>query len=213
MREINYIILHHSATPATNGPTDDEGEAIYRAVCVNSRERWRTDFPFYVCDYHYLVGPTGRVFKGQPIESASWHATNYQVNLTSVGVCFLGNFEKEIMPKAQFDSGVRLVRELIGKYRIPVNGVMRHKDVISDITGRPNSTKCPGKNFPYVEFIKKIALPFEDIDINYLYFEEIDTLKKKGIIKGDSGEFRPREFATREEVALMLYRLVKLVQN
>jgi N-acetyl-anhydromuramyl-L-alanine amidase AmpD len=213
MRELNYIIIHHSATPATNGSTDNEGGAIYRAICMKSRERWSTDFPFYVCDYHYLIGPTGRVFMGQPIESPSWHATNYQVNLTSIGICFLGNFEKEIMHKAQFDAGVKLVRELMSKFKVPINGVMRHRDVVSDITGRAYSTQCPGKNFPFIEFLKKLSLPFEDIDINYPYFEEISALKKKGIINGNSGEFKPKDFATREDVALMLYRLIKLIQN
>ncbi|MCD6107843.1 MAG: N-acetylmuramoyl-L-alanine amidase [Caldisericaceae bacterium] len=47
----------------------------------------------YKCDYHFLIGRTGKVFNEQPIDTPSWRCTNYEANLISIGICFLGNFE------------------------------------------------------------------------------------------------------------------------
>jgi hypothetical protein len=193
--------------------SDFDGEEVAKAILRESRLKWIKSFPDYVCDYHYIVGPTGRVFTGQPEDLPAWHATNYKVNLSSIGICFLGNFEQELMHKAQFDSGIKLVRELMDKFNVPLSGVLRHKDVVSDITGRSNSTQCPGKNFPFSEFTNKLVRPFKDVDENYPYFSTVDTLKKKGILLGSDGFFRPKDFATREEVAIMLERVINLFTN
>ena len=108
------------------------------------------EFPEYRRDYHFLIGKTGKIFKGQLLELPAWHATNYRVNLSSIGVCFLGNFQTGIMLRAQFDTGVVLVKKLMHLFAVPLKNVLRHRDVILDITHRVNSTLCPGKNFPYI---------------------------------------------------------------
>ncbi len=49
---------------------------------------------------------------------------------------------------------------------------------------------------------------------DYPYINEVKTLKQLGIIKGDGkGYLRPHEFITREEAALMAYRIIKLLQS
>ena len=102
------------------------------------------------------------------------------------------------------------------EYNIPLINVIRHRDVVSDITHTANSTECPGKNFPYVHLLDALrdGEPFFDIGEDYPYITEVKTLKQLGIIKGNGkGYLRPDDFITREEVALIAYRILKLLQN
>jgi len=56
--------------------------------------------------------------------------------------------------------------------------------------------------------------PFFDIGEDYKYIKEIKYLKEKGIIKGDGkGYLKPHEFITREEIALIAYRIIKMLQT
>ncbi len=214
MRRIDYIILHHSATDYQLNDRDKTGEEIAKIICRRARARWIREYPDYRCDYHFLIGHTGHIFQGQPLDRPSWHATNYIVNLHSIGVCFLGNFEKIIMPVAQFNAGVKLIKNLMKRFDVPLSGILRHKDITSDITHRTNSTLCPGKNFPYLQMLEALGdgEPFLDIGKDYPYIKELTYLKAKGIIKGDSsGCFNPDYYITREETALIAYRLAKLI--
>jgi len=214
-RRIKYIILHHSATDYQLNKDDTDGKQIGRTICERAKERWKDKYPDYRCDYHFLISHTGEIFKGQPIEQPAWHCTNYQANLVSIGICFLGNFEKITMPIEQFNAGVKLIKILMKEFNIPLSNILRHKDVVSDITHHSNSTKCPGKNFPYKEMLDALrnGEPFFDIGEDYSYIKEIKYLKEKGIIKGDGkGYFNPGENITREETALVVYRIIKQMQ-
>lgn len=216
MREIKYIILHHSATNYQLNDNDKTGGEIAKVICQRARARWVKEYPHYKCDYHFLIGHTGEVFQGQPIAQPAWHATNYDVNLHSIGICFLGNFDKITMPIEQFQEGVKLIKKLVKQYNIPLKDILRHKDVISDITHCANSTLCPGKNFPYIKMLEAIrnGEPFIDIGSGYPYIKELKYLKDKGIIKGDSsGCFNPEHYITREEAALIAYRIIKYITS
>ena len=120
------------------------------------------------------------------------------------------------MPTEQFNAGVKLIKRLMKDYCIPLRNVLKHRDVISDITHHANSTLCPGKNFPYIQILDNLrnGEPFFDIGEDYPYIKEIKYLKEKGIIKGDGkGYFRPKENITREEAAIITYRLYKSIES
>ena len=119
------------------------------------------------------------------------------------------------MPVEQFNAGVKLIKELMEQYNIHLKNILRHKDVVSDITYHSNSTFCPGKSFPFIELLDALrnGKPFFDIGEDYPYIKEIKYLKEKGIIKGDDkGYFNPKENITREEAAIIVYRIIKLLQ-
>jgi len=221
MRNIKYIVLHHSATDYQQNETDIDGKLIGRTICDRAQEKWKKEYPAYICDYHFIIGHTGEVFKAQPIEQAGWHCMNYQANLVSVGICFLGDFENpetssREMPTKQFNAGVKLIKTLMQQYNIPLINVLRHRDVVSDITHTTNSTECPGKNFPYIPMLDTLrdGEPFSDIGEDYPYIAEVKFLKQLGIIKGDGyGNLKPHEFITREETMLIAYRIIKAMQN
>ena len=224
MREIKYIILHHSATDYQKDKDDIDGKLIGRTICDRAQEKYKKEYPDYRCDYHFIIGHTGEVFKAQPIEQPSWHCTNYQANLVSVGICFLGNFEKIEMPIEQFNAGVKLIKTLMSEYNVPLINVLRHRDVVSDISHTANSTECPGKNFPYIHLLDALrdGEPFPeinsgqafDIGEDYKYINEVKFLKQLGIIAGDGkGNLRPDDFITREEAMLIAYRILKVLGN
>ena len=220
MRTIRYIILHHSATDYQQNTDDKTGKQIGKTICDRAQEKWKKEYPDYKCDYHFIIGHAGDTFgdtfKGQPVEQPSWHCTNYQANLVSIGICFLGNFENIQMPAEQFNAGIKLIKSLMKQYNVPLINVLRHRDVVSDITHSTNSTQCPGKNFPYVQILDVLrdGEPFFDIGEDYPYIKEVKTLKQLGIITGDGyGYFRPKEFITREEAMIIAYRIMKHLQN
>jgi len=216
MRTIKYIVLHHSATDYQQNAEDTTGKVITKTICDRAQEKWKKEYPDYKCDYHFIIGHGGDVFKGQPVEQPSWHCTNYQANLVSIGICFLGNFENIQMPSEQFTAGVELIRALMKQYNVPLINVLRHRDIVSDLTGRTNSTQCPGKNFPYVHMLDALrdGEPFFDIGEDYPYITEVKFLKQLGIIKGDGyGNLRPHEFITREEAMIIAYRIIRLIHN
>ena len=216
MRNIKYIILHHSATDYQANTEDTTGKQIAKTICDRAQEKWKKEYPNYKGDYHFIIGHTGEVFKAQPIEQPSWHCTNYQANLVSIGICFLGDFERIEMPTKQFNAGVKLVKSLITEHNIPLINVLRHRDIVSDITHTANSTECPGKNFPYIHLLDVLrdGEPFFDIGEDYPYIKEVKTLKQLGIIKGDGyGNLRPKEYITREETMIIAYKIIKLLQN
>ncbi|NCO28816.1 MAG: N-acetylmuramoyl-L-alanine amidase [Caldiserica bacterium] len=133
MRNIKYIILHHSATDYQANKDDIDGKLIGRTICDRAQEKYKKEYPNYKCDYHFIIGHTGEVFKAQPIEQPSCHCTNYQANLVSIGICFLGNFENPEtssgeMPTEQFNTGVELIKFLMKQYSIPLTNILRHRD-------------------------------------------------------------------------------------
>jgi N-acetyl-anhydromuramyl-L-alanine amidase AmpD len=216
MRNIKYIILHHSATDYQSNKDDIDGKVIAKTICDRAQEKWKKEYPAYICDYHFIIGHTGEVFKGQPMDQPAWHCTNYQANLVSIGICFLGNFENIEMPIEQFNAGVKLTKTLMEEYNVPLINVLRHRDVVSDITHRANSTECPGKNFPYVQMLDALrdGEPFFDIGEDYPYINEVKFLKQLGIVKADGkGYLKPHDYITREEAMLIAYRIIKLLQS
>jgi N-acetylmuramoyl-L-alanine amidase len=86
---------------------------------------------------HYFIGKTGDLRRSVPECDTAWHAGNWGVNLSSVGieVCSAG----EPFTEAQVRTLRALVRDLMARYGIPASRVIRHYDV----TGK----RCPA---PYV---------------------------------------------------------------
>ena len=102
------------------------------------------------------------------------------------------------------------------KWDFGLINILRHRDVVSDITHTSNSTECPGKNFPYIPMLDALrnGEPFFDIGEDYPYINEVKFLKQLGIIAGNGkGYLRPNDFITREEAMLIAYRIIKILQN
>lgn len=148
-----YIILHHRAT---NGDV----QSIHNTHLNNG---WSG------IGYHFYVRKDGSIYRGRPIDKVGAHTTNY--NSVSIGVCFEGNFENEIMSSAQIKSGQKLISCLKSLY--PNAGIKRHRDF--------NSTACPGKNFPFEEIKKG--------DTTVTVNEAKEIIKKRAGLENDTINF------------------------
>lgn len=128
---INQIVCHHSVTRVTAATDSQDEQSQLRAMSrryVNSKE-W-AGIP-----YHYSLGPTGHVYKCNPIHKLTWHARN--VNTVSIGIMLLGNFEKHGPTEPQWKNFKTLCFLL--RYTMPqVNKVVAHRNV------KDASTLCPG---------------------------------------------------------------------
>lgn len=126
--KIDMIVLHHAA--ATN-------------CTVYNVHQWHLANQWSGIGYHFFVKKDGRIFRGRPEDTIGSHTKGY--NSTSLGVCFEGDFEKEMPTQIQIDAGIELVNHLKEKYAI--KKVMGHGELMS--------TTCPGRLFPIERFINK----------------------------------------------------------
>ena len=118
------VILHHAAASTCS---------------VEDIHRWHLANGWCGIGYHFLVRKDGSVWRGRPEDTVGAHA--YGANGDSLGVCFEGNFETEIMPDAQRRAGAALVADLLARYHLTKGAVIRHSEVCA--------TACPGRNFPF----------------------------------------------------------------
>jgi N-acetyl-anhydromuramyl-L-alanine amidase AmpD len=119
--DIEYLVIHHSAVPPAAGP---RRIAQYHVT--------RQDWPGI--GYHFLVGADGTLYQGNALETVSNHAAN--MNTPAVGICFLGNFMKEVPPEAQIQAGAHLTAWLMQELGVPLDKVRGHKEFMD--------TACPG---------------------------------------------------------------------
>lgn len=122
------IILHH---------------AVYNGT-VNGIHNIHLNKGWSGIGYHFYIRKDGSIYRGRPEEMVGAHA--YGFNSTSIGICFEGNFEIDIMSELQIQSGNELVNYLKDKWKLIK--VIKHKEV--------NATACPGKNFPFDKIVKPI---------------------------------------------------------
>lgn len=121
-----FIVLHHRAG---NGDAD-------------SIHRLHINEGYSGIGYHFYIRKDGSVYRGRPIDAMGAHCLGSNSN--SIGVCFEGNYESEVMPDVQIKSGRELILYLKSLY--PNIEVKRHSDLYK--------TACPGKKFPF-DTIKK----------------------------------------------------------
>ena len=129
MNKPNKIILHHSATK-------DSETVSWGAI----RRYHVVECAWGAIGYHYgieLVGTYYEVMVGRlPYETGA-HTKGQ--NSTSLGICFVGNFDEVPVPKAQWERGLWLCRYLISEFGIAHDEIYGHKTFA-------NKT-CPGKMF------------------------------------------------------------------
>jgi hypothetical protein len=116
---VRQIVVHHTADNGT-----PESIAKYH---VNNN-KWPG------IGYHFLIDNTGQIFQTNDLDTISYNVANQ--NTKTIGICLIGNFEKEQPSTAQIDSLKWLlsaVRGVVGE--LPLYG---HKD--------RDNTLCPGKN-------------------------------------------------------------------
>lgn len=99
-------------------------------------QRWHRQRGFATVGYHFVVSPSGRVFRGRPVDRLGAHVLRH--NAGTVGICLMGNFETE-RPTAAALAALDHVRARLvpGGSGVPLLGHREH-------SGHERNL-CPGR--------------------------------------------------------------------
>jgi N-acetylmuramoyl-L-alanine amidase len=96
---------------------------------------------------HYGIDRKGRVMQFVPDDKRAWHTAAPGWNDVAIGIEMLNdNSGKEPFPPAQVEAARLLVQELAQRHDIPLEYVVRHRDV------QPWDRSDPASNFPWKRF-------------------------------------------------------------
>lgn len=119
-----HIIIHHSASPMLT-------------TLPSHIRNWHLDRGFREVGYHCMIDHKGVVHKGRNESEQGAHNKHGGFNRISLGICVIGNFERE-NPTPQALSALHVqVDTWMKRYDIPIENVLTHK-----MTGA--NTLCPG---------------------------------------------------------------------
>jgi len=134
-RSWKYIVVHHSATRGGSA-------AIFHKNHVQSRG-WKS------LGYHFVI-PNGRDAPDGAIEigprwrsqqtGAHTKTAGNEYNAHGIGICLVGDFEKQHPTPAQLRSLDILVADLAHRYGIPAYRILGHRDAPG------TNTNCPGRH-------------------------------------------------------------------
>lgn len=144
----NYIVIHHSAGSYGN---------IEHLQEIHDQRQSKE--PIHAISYHYIIG-NGNGMEDGKIDSVLrkkynlWgvHLTknNWNLNFRGLGICLIGNLDHKEMTQKQYESLLRLTKQLMKKYDIDLKNVAFHGKLDGE------ATKCPGKYFPYNRFKEEL---------------------------------------------------------
>lgn len=148
-----YIIVHHSANP-------DSGS--WETIDYAHRARGWDEL-----GYHFVIGNgIGNAHgdwqgDGEIHVGGRWTAQKHGAhtrlkpgddngyNEHGIGICLIGNFEREAPTQKQLDAAIKLTAFLANRAHIPLANIDRHLGV--------DRTECPGRLFPWAEFRRRLA--------------------------------------------------------
>lgn len=140
---VKYIVVHTAA-------------AAFRNVDAKEIDRWHKQNGWKGIGYHYVIlndrhdhKADGTVEKGRPIGEQGAHVAG--LNEVSVGICCVGDGDRDAFTPKQTARLLSLVAELRKKFGVPVENVIGHREVNDlvrkGVVGAQFKTgkTCPGK--------------------------------------------------------------------
>ncbi|MFW6189181.1 MAG: N-acetylmuramoyl-L-alanine amidase [Planctomycetota bacterium] len=142
-RNWKYVIIHHSGTDTGSEASFDRYHREHKG--------WRG------VGYDFVIG-NGRGSRDGLVEvTFRWeqqttgaHANSDEYNRYGIGICLVGNFDRDRPTARQMDALVALVNYLQRRCDIPTEHIYGHRHV------RPGGTHCPGHNFPWFELMSRL---------------------------------------------------------
>jgi len=155
--ERKYIVLHHSASP--------DGRILkdFDAIKAEHLRRGYRDI-----GYHWVIELVNGVFVATP-GRAEWEDGAHCPgrNQDSIGICCVGNFQKDIPSEQLYRFVAAKCRDIMTRH--PIKEIGGHRDYFA--------TVCPGTNFN-VDHIRQLVKGGSPMDID----EALIVLQSKGII-------------------------------
>lgn len=143
------IVIHHTASPTEvhrTGKTVPVDAAMIR--------EWHKTKGWSDIGYHFVIRPDGRCEEGRPLHRPGAHCNVGRRNSIGIGICLVGNFSEIELPDAQLVGLVNKVTQLIEAYKLGIEAVELHRDVLGA------ATECPGRYFPVDVFKKELEESF-----------------------------------------------------
>jgi len=125
--KIQKLVVHHSASNSVITKKSDI-------------ERWHKQRGFSQIGYHKVIEGNGNIVDGRPETTQGAHAKG--ANQSSLGVCVVGNFEKEIPSAAQVTALISVLTDWCKAHKLKTTNIYGHFNVL----GGGTKTSCPGKN-------------------------------------------------------------------
>lgn len=139
-----HIVIHHSGMPLGSGKNIDR---------YHREERHMENG----LAYHFVIGNGNGMKDGEIFIGDRWkkqieggHLAIHALNLNSIGIGLIGNFEKDRPSARQLNSLEALTRYLLARTGLPVSAVTTHKLI------HPKHTLCPGRRFPTTAFENRL---------------------------------------------------------
>ena len=136
-RPWRWVVIHHSAS--------DRGSAAAFDAWHRNGRHWDE------LGYHFVIGNGTGSGDGQVEVGSRWpkqkHGAhcrvgdNEEYNYFGIGICLVGDFDRDTPSEAQMASLGRLVDYLAARYRIDDAHIIGH--------GSVDGTRCPGGCFPF----------------------------------------------------------------
>lgn len=115
MREINKIIIHCSATKASQD------------IGAFQIDEWHRKLGWAGIGYHFVIRRNGKIEKGRPPEAAGAHCKGQNKN--SIGICLVGGIDAAGKPENNFtDAQFQALRKLAAdlKNNFPTASIHGH---------------------------------------------------------------------------------------
>jgi hypothetical protein len=134
-----YIVVHNSGTRQGNARIFDYYHRHVRRMPNGLA-------------YHFVIGNGTSSGDGQieignrwVVQLAGGHVHSDYLNYISIGICLVGDFNRDLPTRAQYealDEMIRYLRQRVGKIDGRYSIVLGHKEI------NPRPTDCPGNRFP-----------------------------------------------------------------
>lgn len=135
-----YIVWHTAADPRNNGQSDTTRDEI---------DRWHKAQGWSEIGYHFVVRLDGRIETGRALGKPGAHTRG--INSVAIGICFSGHGDLQPLTPKQLSAGIKLTKELMARYQIPIERVIGHREVNTLVAKKVLSKDfivrktCPGK--------------------------------------------------------------------
>lgn len=145
------IILHHSLTKDS------------KTVSWGAIRRYHTKTLGWAdVGYHFgieLIGDEYEIFVGRLLTVSGAHTRGH--NGDSIGICFVGNFDKAAPAEKLWRIGVRFVRSLLVIFDLTWRDIYGHREFAG-------YKSCPGDQFDIKKFRSEVSYGMVDLD-QYTY--------------------------------------------
>jgi len=139
-----YIVIHHSGV--------DSGT-------VQGMDRYHREVRHMEngLAYHFVIGNGSGMGDGAVAVGRRWteqldggHVASEAQNKIALGICLVGNFDKDKPTRKQMQSLEALVEALLNRCDLSASAVKTHQQI------NIMHTRCPGGNFPARAFLKEL---------------------------------------------------------